>query len=85
MKSVAATAVRWTRINRALARAALHTLVQYRSDLLAALFASILSVATALVGILIIALNTESLNGWDSAGLVVLLGVHHSLDRKSVV
>lgn len=77
MKSVAATAVRWTRINRALARAALHTLVQYRSDLLAALFASILSVATALVGILIIALNTESLNGWDSAGLVVLLGVHH--------
>lgn len=77
MNSLTALPVRWARINLALARVALHTLVQYRSDLLAALFSSVLSAATALIGILIIALNTDSLNGWSPAGLVLLLGVHY--------
>ena len=77
INSLTAALVRWTRINRALARVSLHTLVQYRSDLLASLFASILSAATALIGILVVALNTESLNGWNSAGLILLLGVHY--------
>lgn len=77
LTSLTSAPARWVRINRAFARVALHTLVQYKSDLVASLLASILSAATALIGILIIASNTESLNGWSSAGLILILGVHY--------